>query len=346
MKLNRGDAWAIVLAVVALVVAVPYVFVGPWLAALMGLASAVTLIRPVTVSENERWVIELFGAYNRVLQPGLHILSVIEQVKARPKTYEQFMTLEVHDTLTQDDIKVTLQTEIFFVLNKEDKEQEHPPAYLATYGVEMEGGTPEAAIRNFGHATLRNIVGSRTFDWATDHQQEIDNLVRDAMQDGVNKWGYRIVRHAIKEFIPPASVIASLEAKLKAEKEGSATVAAAEANKRAQIETAEGAKQATIKAAEAKKQEEILAAEALQRKQILDAEGEARGIELRAKAIEQPGGKDAAQYNIREQEVAALKEIAQKTNTVVIARDLGGLAGLTASGIKLFQALDPTKSTN
>ena len=330
MKLSRTDAWLILLMLVVVSVAVAYSLVGNWALVLFAIeVLGLSLASFTQVPEDERWVIEIFGNYACTLEPGLNLLAPgIEKMRDNPSTREQTIKMDSEKdlilTYTKDGILLTLATILQYKLN--DKDPKAP--YWATYGVEAEGGDREFALRELARSTLRSIVGQKDLKEVLDGQEQINMDVQKAMNEAILLWGYTVTRHQILEPILPKNVREAIEAKRVAQEQGEGRVATAEANKRAQIEQAEGEKQAAIKAAEAQMEQ-----------QRLDARGEAEGIRLRGEILKTDEGKAAAEYNLQEQRIAALREIAKEATTVVITPELANIAGLGVAGKKLFEVL-------
>lgn len=335
MKFSRFEIWMIVLLVIGLIAVALIPMAGPWALLVFPVGIFLILVAGYeTVPNNERWVIEIFGAYDRILGPGLHFLiRGIEMIRAKQPISEQHLDIRVSQTLTKDDVKVDLNTELFFVLKQDrnDPAMLERAVYDATYGVESDAdGRAEGAIGHFAEATLRSTFGSRSFDDLTDDQAAINAIVISEMEKGVERWGQEIRRHAIKEFIPQPDVAATLLKKFTAAKEKIATELNADAKK-----------YQDIRDAEAKQQERILFAEAKKQEEIKDAEGEAEGIRLRGEALGTPAGKAAAEYNLAEQAIAAATALAKTTNTVILPAGFADLAGLLKAGKSILEAPQP-----
>lgn len=332
--MSRGDILTLLLALLVIAgISLARSWGAQWIAAIAGPAAFFVLVGLTTVPQDERWVVELLGRYDRVLQPGLRFLiPAIETVKRRVSIREQILSLDVEKTLTKDGILVTIKSVLYYRLSEDDpqqKEARQRSPFRATYAFEAEatdkGADWEKAFRALGASTLRSVLGDRNFDEAINDQPGINKEVEGQTRSATEPWGYFITRHVITEFIPPDDMREALEKKVRAEKERDAMIA-----------EAEGRKQAEMKAADAKKYALIAEAEAKKAQQQLDAEGEALGIKLRGEVLRTPEGAAAAEYNLQEQRIDALKRIADEATTLVVTPELSNVVGLGVAGKKLF----------
>lgn len=310
---------------------------GIWLiTALVGLGALLGLR---IVHQDERLIVERFGAFQRILDPGLRwVIPVVDQVRFKISTREQVLELEIQKTFTKDDIPITIISTLYYRLIPSFRGFEEDTVRRAAYGVEIDPDHPEKAIEQLAISTLRSISGQERFDDIVNKQDEINNLVREAMNPATVLWGYEATRHQIKEIIPPPEISNALLKELTAAKDKIATVTASEAEREAQINRAEGEKQAIIKKAEAQKFAEVALAEAKREVQRLDAEGEALGIKLRAEQLATPEGRAAAEYNLHEQRLTALGRLAKISNTVIVTPQFDEAAGLGIAVKKMFEA--------
>lgn len=122
----------------------------------------------------------------------------------------------------------------------------------------------------------------------------------------------------------------------------------AEREKRAAIAESEGQRQAKINVAEGEKQQNIALSEGEKQKRINEAEGRAREIELVAmataegvraiaKAINDPGGKEAVNLRVAEQYIKEFGNLAKENNTVIIPSNLSDVAGMVGAMTSLIK---------
>ena len=73
------------------------------------------------------------------------------------------------------------------------------------------------------------------------------------------------------------------------------------------------------------------------------AKATAEGLKTVAKAIGEQGGMDAVSLRIAEQYVDAFKEVAQKTNTVLLPTDMGNPGSMIAQALTVFESIKDKK---
>ena len=199
-------------------------------------------------------VVERFGQFHKVLEPGWHLMiPFVDFVRRRVSTKQQILDVQPQSVITKDNVKISVDNVIFYkLLNARD----------AVYNIEdFKSGIIYSATTN-----MRNILGNMTLDEVTD------------------AYGIKILSVEIKNIIPPAEIQQAMEKQMKAERDKRATILTAEGQRQSQIEKAEGEKQAKILEAEAAKEAQIRRAEGSRQSQLLEAEGKAKAIEAIAVA--------------------------------------------------------------
>ncbi|MGH3656862.1 MAG: SPFH domain-containing protein, partial [Micromonosporaceae bacterium] len=223
----------------------------------------VTLVRSVRiVPQQQVYIIERLGRYQRSLNPGLNLLvPFVDAVREKVDLRERVESFPPQPVITSDNLVVSIDTVLYYVVTD---------PRLATYAIRdyLQG------IEQLTVTTLRNVIGSLDLEKALTSRDDINRQLRGVLDETTGKWGIRVTRVEIKAIEPPPSVRDSMEKQMRAERDRRAAILQAEGHKQSQILTAEGDKQGAI-----------LRAQGNREAQVLHAEGQAKAIRTVADAI-------------------------------------------------------------
>ncbi|MGH4052398.1 MAG: SPFH domain-containing protein [Clostridium sp.] len=212
-------------------------------------------------------LVERFGQFHRILQPGWHLTIVFADfVRRKISTKQQILDIQPQNVITKDNVNISIDNVIFYkVTDSRD----------AVYNIEdYKSGIVYSTITN-----MRNIVGDMTLDDVLSGRDRINSRLLEIIDDITDAYGIKILSVEIKNIVPPTEIQNAMEKQMRAERDKRAFILTAEGEKQSQIERAEGHKQAQILNAEAEKQATIRRAEGLKESQLLEAEGKAKAIE-------------------------------------------------------------------
>jgi len=274
-------------------------------------------------------LVERFGQFHRILEPGWHLTIVFADfVRRKISTKQQILDIQPQNVITKDNVNISIDNVIFYkVINSRD----------AVYNIEdYKSGIVYSTITN-----MRNIVGDMTLDEVLSGRDRINSKLLEIIDEITDAYGIKILSVEIKNIVPPAEIQQAMEKQMRAERDKRAFILTAEGEKQSQIEKAEGHKQAQILNAEAEKQANIRRAEGLKESQLLEAEGKARAIETIAiaeaeairkvnTAIIESGTNETV---IALKQVEALKEMAKNpANKLILPNEtlstFGSIAGI------------------
>ncbi len=276
----------------------------------------------VVVPQQNAYVVERLGKYNKTLSAGFHILlPFFDAIRYKHSLKENAIDIPEQVCITRDNVQVGVDGVLYLKVMDPQR---------ASYGVT----NYLFAITQLAQTTLRSEVGKIDLDRTFEERTHINSQVVAEVDKASDAWGIKVLRYEIKNINPPRDVLAAMEKQMRAERE-----------KRAVILTSEGTRDAMINNAEGDKQQVIKASEAARQKQVNEAEGEAEaikavaaataeGIRQVAAAIQVPGGAEAVQLRVAEEYIERFGELARTANTLVLPANVADVAGMIALAMK------------
>ena len=225
----------------------------------------VTLLKSVTtVRQYEKGIVERFGKYKEMLDPGLRfIVPFVDNIAQRVDMRETVIDIEPQEVITRDNVAVTVDAVIYY-------------AVTDPKSVRFEVANFRFAISKLAQTNLRNLIGDMSLDETLTARDTINVALRTTLDEATDKWGVKVVRVEVQKIDPPRDIADAMSKQMKAEREKRATILSAEAYREKQILEAEG-----------DKQNAILMAEGAREAAILRSEGEAKAIEKVSRAAEE-----------------------------------------------------------
>jgi regulator of protease activity HflC (stomatin/prohibitin superfamily) len=208
------------------------------------------------VNQYEKGIVERFNAYEKMVDPGLRMITPFVERILRVNMREQVIDVPPQEIITEDNVVVTIDAVIYYQV---------VDAKLALYEIE----DFELAIVKLAQTTLRNIVGEMSLDVCLTSREKINVELRSVLDQATDKWGTKVNRIELQRIDPPSDIQTAMHKQKTAEQE------------RRQLRLlATGRKEA----AEQEKQAAILKAQGAKASAILQAEGEAKAVEVVAEA--------------------------------------------------------------
>ena len=301
---------------------------GSIILALIVLAVAAVFIARAlkVVPQQNAWIVERLGKYDRTLAPGLNILiPFIDRVAYRHSLKEIPLDVPSQICITRDNTQLTVDGVLYFQVTD---------AMRASYG----SSNYIVAITQLSQTTLRSVIGKLELDRTFEEREYINTSVVSALDEAASNWGVKVLRYEIKDLTPPNEILRAMQAQITAEREKRALIAASEGRKQEQINIATGEREGHIQRSEGERQADVNRAlgEAAAISALADAS--AKAIERIAQAINHPGGMDAVNLRVAEKYVEAIAGLARTNNTLIVPANVGDLAGLVATAMQVVRA--------
>lgn len=284
------------------------------------------------VPQQEAWIVENLGRFEKVLEPGLNFLvPFLQSVAYKFSLKEQAIDVQEQIAITQDNVSLKIDGVIYVRILS---------AKNAAYGVE----DPYFAITQLAQTSMRSEIGKISLDRTFEERESLNANIVESINQASEQWGIQCMRYEIKDITPPPSILEAMELQMTAER-----------RKRAVILDSEGKKTSQINIAEARKQETVLASEASMLDQINRAKGEAeailsianataKGLVTVGEAIGAQGGSDAMNLKVAEQYIDAFSKMAQENNTILLPSDLNNPAGMISQAMSVIKNLNKNLS--
>jgi len=279
------------------------------------------------VPQQQAWVVEKLGKFDKVLQPGLtFLIPIIQRVSYKHTLKEEAIDVTAQTAISNDNVTLLIDGVLYVKIID---------AVAASYGV----SSPYYAITQLAQTTMRSEIGKLPLDRTFEERETLNVAIVAAINQAAINWGIQCLRYEIKDIQPPQTILKAMELQV-----------AAERQKRAQILDSEGSRQAKINHAEGEKAQVVLNSEASYTDQINRARGEAeaiglvanataKSIDIIASSIEKTGGSDAVALKVAEQYINAFSNLAKQTNTVILPANLSEPGSFITQALTIFDQL-------
>ncbi len=276
------------------------------------------------VPQQNAWVVERLGKFDRSLTPGLSLLvPFVDRVAYKHSLKEVPLDVPSQVCITKDNTQLQVDGILYFQVTDPMR---------ASYG----SSDYIVAITQLAQTTLRSVIGKMELDKTFEERDLINAAVVNALDEAALNWGVKVLRYEIKDLTPPAAILHAMQAQITAEREKRALIAASEGRRQEQINIATGEREAFIARSEGEKQAEInkAAGEAAAIIAVADATSEA--IRKIAAAIQQPGGEQAVQLKVAEKAVDAYGQLAKANNTMIVPGNMTEVSALIGTAMTLM----------
>lgn len=283
----------------------------------------------IIVPMRQSCVLERFGNFRRVLEPGFHVVvPFLDKVAYRHEIREQVFDIPAQSCITRDNIQVAVDGLVYLKVMD---------AKRASYGI----GDYRMASVNLAQTTMRSEIGKLTLGDTFYERDKLNESIVREIDKASDPWGIKVLRYEIRNISPSDQVVHTLEKQMEAEREKRADITRATAGKESKILVSEGYRQEAINVSEGEKQKRINEANGRAQEIEILAEASAEGLQKVAHAITQPGGEYAVKMRLVEDFIGRMGEVMNGANVSVLPADLAHIKGVLTA---LNQNLSPEAS--
>lgn len=288
------------------------------------LAASFVVLTIRIVPQQNAWVVERLGKYDRTLAPGLEfIIPFIDRVAYKHTLKEVPLDVPSQVCITRDNTQLKVDGILYFQVTDPMR-----ASYGSTNYVD--------AISQLAQTLLRSEIGKMELDKTFEERATINTAVVTELDKAASNWGVKVLRYEIKDLTPPEAILRAMQAQITAEREKRALIAKSEGVRQEQINLADGEKQAAIAQSEGEREAQINKAKGESEALTLVATATADAIERVAAAISKPGGAEAVQLKVAEKAVEAYANLAKENNTMIVPSNLTEVSGLIGSAMTLI----------
>ncbi len=284
----------------------------------LGIFVLITVVKTMyTVRTYTAGVVERFGKFNRVAQPGLHVLVPwCETVR--------FMDLQIRqadvnvETKTKDNVFVTIPVSVQYQVLPEK-------VFEAYYKL----SSPQKQIESYVFNSILGHVPTLTLDEAFEQQAQISAAVKKELDDVMSEFGYNILKALVTDIVPDAKVKAAMNDINAAQREQTAAQARGEAEKILKV-----------KQAEAEAQSKALQGEGVAKQRQAIIQGLQASVEQFKSAVEGSTARDVMAMVLLTQYFDTLRDIGTtgKSTTILLPNQPGTVNDLMTQIMAGFSA--------
>ena len=267
------------------------------------------------VPMREVCIIERLGKFRAVMQPGLHFLiPFIDRVAYRHETREQVLDIPAQSCISRDNIQINVDGLVYIKVMDGHK---------ASYGIE----DYRRASINLAQTTMRSEIGKLNLSQTFSERETLNETIVKEIDKASDPWGIKVLRYEVRNITPSENVIHTLEKQMEAERQKRAEITLAKAERESTINLSEGERQESINLSEGDKQRQINEAHGKAKEIEILTEATSKGIDLIAKAANQPGGEKAIKMRLLEQFIHQTGDILKTAEVSVLPTEIAKLEG-------------------
>lgn len=280
-----------------------------------------------TVPQQQAWIVENLGKFDRKLEPGLTLLiPFVQRVAYKHSLKEMAVDVPEQAGITRDNVTLALDGVLYVRIID---------PIAASYGV----SDPIYAVQLLAQTTMRSEIGKLTLDKTFEERETLNANIVASINLAAQSWGIQCMRYEIKNITPPTSVLKAMELQMAADRQKRATILESEGKRQSQINVAEGKKQEVVLQSEASLIDQVNRAKGEAEAIFAVAEATAKGIDVVSQAILKSGGAEAVSLKIAEQYVSAFKELAKTSTTILLPANVSDAGSMVAQALTVFDSI-------
>ncbi len=271
------------------------------------------------VPEQQSFVIEQFGKYNKSLGAGLHlVIPFVQKVAYKHTLKEEVIDVEPQVCITNDNVQVTVDGILYIKVTDPVK---------ASYGIE----NYRFATAQIAKTTMRSEIGKLELDRTFSERDEVNDNIVKAVDEASDPWGIKVTRYEIKDIYPTETIEKAMEQQMRAEREKRAEILSSEGEKESRINISKGQREEAINISKGERQRMINTSEGKSQSIEIISDATAEGLKEIAAALQLPKGRTAMSVRLAEQYVERFGEILKGSDISVLPSEIANLRGLLDS---------------
>jgi len=158
------------------------------------------------VPQQMAWVVERFGKFSHVLEPGLRwMVPIVDRIAYVHSLKEEAIIVPNQTAITMDNVTIDIDGVLYLRVVNAEK---------ASYGIE----DVRFAMTQLAQTTMRSELGKITLDKTFAERESLNANIVDSINEAAFAWGIECLRYEIRDITPPPSVKHAMDMQAEAER--------------------------------------------------------------------------------------------------------------------------------
>lgn len=163
------------------------------------------------INEYERGILFNFGKFNKILEPGWHVILPVFQSFKKVDVRTKVIDVPEQEVITKDNVSVKINAVIYFRVFEASK------AILAVENYIY-------AVSQLAQTTMRNAVGAVSLDELLGAREKISNEICSIIDKATDPWGIKVENVELKDVSLPEEMKRVIAKVAEAEREKQAVI--------------------------------------------------------------------------------------------------------------------------